>query len=167
MKKLLFVCFVLSIPLFSYAQLNISKSASSSKEDYLYKDRYTSIRYNGEQYIVNCRDLLSSRVFPLYLGEEREEAKKSLQQLDEWCKKAKKSDYIEIKQNDGTTVTIYRMAERLAMSYGDVDFIKAKISNLALTAAFGPRLNNKHVNDPFFGYIAVTAFQIALKKLGD
>lgn len=169
MKKLKVMMMTLMMCLVSmsvWGQLNMSTS-SASKEDYVYRDMYSNIHYNGSKYVLNCKDINSSQSFTLFLGGTKDELKNSLTQLYDWVSNADKKSYVEIPKDDGSVITFYKLSNsQLIMSEGGVEYIKEKYKNIVLQATLGSPMRNIHkYNDPGFGYVQVKLLTKALEKL--
>lgn len=146
-----------------FAQLNIS--AQGGKGDILYKDSWCNVKFNGKHYEINCKDVRSAVFFPLVLGETKEKAIRSLQQIQEWLETAKNKDFITIEQ-DEITVTLYKYAkDQLIMSYGDEDYCRETYKQLNMGAFASPAFVQRRTNDPYFGYVQGKSIRKAIEKL--
>ncbi|MBQ6984757.1 MAG: hypothetical protein IJQ20_07515 [Paludibacteraceae bacterium] len=146
-----------------FAQLNIS--AQGGKSDVLYKDSWCNVKFDGKRYEINCKDIRSAVFFPLVLGETKEQAILSLQQIQEWLQNAKNKDFITIEQEE-ETVTLYKYAkDQMIMSYGDEDYCRETYKQLNMGAFASPAFVQRRTNDPYFGYIQGKSINKAIEKL--
>lgn len=144
----------------AFAQLNFGGGGNAKKVTSFYKDGYGEIRLVGDQYVVDANDINNQgKTVRMILGKDAESAKLSLEQLIGWIKGAKVKDYVEINQEDGTTVVFYLYKEdHVIMSYGTIDYVTEKYESLV------KKTKMKQAEQPF-GYMLVKAFDHALEKV--
>lgn len=143
-----------------FGQLNFGGGGNAKKVTCFYKDGFGEIKISEEKYVVEVKDLnKKDGTFKMFLGNDAESAKESINQIIAWCKGAAMKDYIEVNQEDGTTVVLYMFKNgQLIMSYGDIDYVTEKFNSL---------VNNKKMTkkEQPFGYMLVVAFERALEKM--
>lgn len=163
MKRLLLTFVMGTLTVLSFSQLNIS--AQGGKNDVLYKDSWCNVKFDGKQYEINCKDIRSAVFFPLILGENKENAILSLQQISDWLASAKNKDFIKIEQGE-ETVTLYKYAsDQMIMSYGDEDYCRETYKQLNLGAFASPAFVQRRTQDPYFGYVQGKSIKKAIAKL--
>lgn len=95
------------------------------------------------------------------LGCNKSEYIASLEQLLNWIKTSPKKSYIDIQTDEGI-VTFYKYNQKhLAVSYGGIEYIKKKITNLILNGIAGTPQGNKY-NDALMGYVRVSLIENAM-----
>lgn len=100
------------------------------------------------------------------LGDTKEEAITSLQQLVTWGSNAKKKDYINITEENGVIITIYRYTNSQSIiSFGDAEYCQEIYKSLMMSAFTGVNTGAYSNNNPPFGYCQDSLLEKALKKL--
>lgn len=143
-----------------FGQLNFGGSGNAKKVTSFYKDGYGEIKLEGDQYVVEVNNINEKgNVFKMFLGKDAESAKLSLEQMIKWLNGAAIKDYVEINQEDGTTVVIYMYKlNQVIMSYGSIDYVTEKFESMVNNTKM------KQADQPF-GYMLVKSFSYALDKL--
>lgn len=162
MKKIIFILVVVFTTIFtSYAQLNVVSSGSVNKNSYLAKDMYSNITNNEKGYYLNIKDCQCNQYITILLGGNKSEYIASLEYLLSWIKTSPKKSYIDIQTDEGI-VTFYKYTQtQLAVSYGGVEYMKKKITNLILGGIAGTSQGNKY-NDALMGYVRVSLIEKAM-----
>lgn len=160
MKRLMMAFTLCLVSVAMFGQLNFGGGGNAKKVTSFYKDGFGEIKISEEKYVVEVKDITQKEgTFKMFLGNDAESAKESLGQIIAWCKGAAMKDYIEVNQEDGTTVVLYMFKNgQLILSYGDIDYVTEKFNSL---------VNNKKMTkkDQPFGYMLVVAFERALEKM--
>lgn len=143
-----------------FGQLNFGGSGNAKKATSFYKDGYGEIKLDGDQYVVEINNINEKeKCFKMFLGKDAESAKLSLEQIIGWLNGAAVKDYVEINQEDGTTVVIYMYKlNQVIMSYGSIDYVTEKFESLVN----GTKMKQ---NEQPFGYMLVKSFSYALDKI--
>jgi len=160
MKKIMMALTLCLVSVTMFAQLNFGGSGNAKKVTSFYKDGYGEIKLAGDQYVVEANDINNQgKTVRMVLGKDAESAKLSLEQLVGWLKGAKVKDFVEINQEDGTTVVFYLYKEdQIIMSYGNIDYVTEKFESLV------KKTKMKQAEQPF-GFMLVKAFDHALQKI--
>lgn len=158
MKKILMALTLCIVSVSAFAQLNFGNQGSGIKITSFYKDAFAEICIDNGRYVINCYDVDTKTPFSMILGSTKDEAMMSLEQLEGWCQQAQLKDFVEINQVDGTTVLIYvNTQDQLIMTFGNIDYAKAKFKSLADRSKLKEQLP--------FGFVMRKAFAKAIEKL--
>lgn len=160
MKKIFMAIALCMASVAAFGQLNFGNQGSGIKVTSFFKDPFCEVCLNkSEQYVLKCNDFETKDGFELFLGDSKESAMTSLEQLDAWCNNAQVKDFIEVNQADGSVVLLYLYKDdQLIMSYGDIEYAKAKFASLTSRKKFEGQTFP-------FGYVMRKTFGKALEKL--
>lgn len=167
MKKLLFILIASVISFSAMAQLNVQ--SSSTKDDIIEKNARAVVKLTKNGYVVSVDDWLNntnSRL-ELFLGETKEAAVLTINDILQWHESAKNKDNITVK--DAITeqdLTLYRYNGTVIMlSTGDAEYIRKGINSNIGNAMLGGPKKKTHSDSPICGQIMVSLLRKAVEKL--
>lgn len=120
MRKLIATLLLLTVVVTAYAQ--------TKKEDRIYKDNWSTVTWNGTDFVFNSIDTETHHVLSFTLGPNKAAAIAKLEKMLEWYEEAETKDHVTF-PNGPTQITLYKASElKMVISDGDLEFCKSEYS---------------------------------------
>lgn len=167
MKKILIALLMCIINVVSYGQLNVVNSGGNTKTDKIVGDMYARVICQNSIYQLSVKDNKSSNHIVITLGNNKEDAVKSLEQLYEWLSTARKKDYFTIDEKGQNIVFYKHDSTAFCVSHGDVEFCKEFIKSQLLSLTIGGYYGQNNIKNPMIGFAKISLIKKALKTLSN
>lgn len=164
MKKIILTIILLFVIITTAsAQLNIK--SSSSKSERFYKDNWVTITWNGNAFMFNSSDPNTALTLSFTLGNNKESALITLNQIYDWFESAEKKTSITFEDN-GNEITLYKQdGLQIIISTGDSEFIRKEYSRRISGMLIGTQQYKKKESTPHFSFIKKKALVNGIEEI--
>lgn len=175
MKRFLALFAFVSVCVAANAQLNVTYT--SGKEDVIVKGGdYGSLRYSHGSYSLHLIDRHTGQIITFALGDTKEAAVKTMEDLFVWHKDAKNKSYIEVEDSRGMPYTLGKQGGYLYITDGTGEYIRSYYRDMVWTNVFNVLSDDAPVvsitnrgqydmNTPKIGYITNSLLKKGIKRL--